>query len=257
MSVMGYSTVNERLVSSKTESAQLVYRIHLILKKLNVALGYYNFEKLFMNSTLNTHFININDLFIELDVKNILTYKSVAEKKFSEIEILTNIDVYTNLLHEAGYPYKSTSDVKNLYTMFTKIIKNACHNLGHEIFENDAKQLVIVKNNVLDNTSEEQIDVVLDYFNYQNEDNLDMKRQILMALATEIEPIKDFDNHIKPLSNYIFKIFNNYHIRHNNIEKGKYFNLDLTDFSDVDYHKIYDVCFKSAIAYIAYCKDLK
>lgn len=111
--------------------------------------------------------------------------------------------------------------------------------------------LIVEKNEIvnvaLNNTKNENIKTQLNmYLNHINKHNHEKKRNILNTLAREIEPILNSNNLKKNNFGYIEsdlgKLLNKFHIRHNNLEGSKKYDLikTLTD-SELEewYDKVY------------------
>jgi hypothetical protein len=235
----------KKIVESVSEntlafSNRLSSLLSLITKEL---LGVWN--QFFVKSKLNTGFSSLDDFFNTIRVYD-LRQGSFSDKYY----LLVNIELYTTLLL-CNIEYLSINYRREYLDLFIKVVKNACSYLGYEIiFEGTTGEYVvkIVKNNNLVTNDKESTEIIHSYYNYSKVDDISFKRECLKDLSNKLEPFRNNNPHLKQAESFVFKIFNNYNIRHNNNKESSNYNPDLDTFTEKDYIAIYDVTFNSAIS---------
>lgn len=171
-----------------------------------------------------------------------------TERLFSYIEFI--IDLYSFLKKNTGK--MNNSDRYNYYLIsnsFREIedrINYSLDKTNHELIELDSGNRIIVEKNVyasevsqiVSETSIQDAIKVLEYNHFANKGNIERKREILISLASYLEPLKDELNASEELKEVmkvnnrkiiavakLFDMYNNLGLRHNNSEQ---YHLEMT-----------------------------
>lgn len=172
-----------------------------------------------------------------------------TERLFSYIEFI--IDLYSFLKKNTGK--MNNSDRYNYYLIsnsFREIedrINYSLDKTNHELIELDSGNRIIVEKNVyasevsqiVSETNIQEAMKVLEYNHFTNKGNIERKREILISLASYLEPLKDELNASEELKEVmkvnnkkiiavakLFDMYNNLGLRHNNNEQ---YHLEMTD----------------------------
>ncbi len=125
--------------------------------------------------------------------------------------------------------------------------------LGY-IIQKDGDRLLIKNNDVdaiataLEIKDKDISRLLLDYIDFRNENDLEVKKNILYSIAEYLEPLKDKIPN-DDLKNTLFKLFNNVNIRHNN-KKGKKKNELAASLTNEEQIEWYDRTFSLALTAI-------
>lgn len=173
-----------------------------------------------------------------------------TERLFSYIEFI--IDLYSFLKKNTGK--MNNSDRYNYYLIsnsFREIedrINYSLDKTNHELIELDSGNRIIVEKNVyasevsqiVSETSIQDAIKVLEYNHFANKGNIERKKEILISLATYLEPFRDELNDSEELKEVmkvnnkkkiiaveqLFNMYNNLGLRHNN---NKQYHLEMTE----------------------------
>lgn len=173
-----------------------------------------------------------------------------TERLFSYIEFI--IDLYSFLKKNTGK--MNNSDRYNYYLIsnsFREIedrINYSLDKTNHELIELDSGNRIIVEKNVyasevsqiVSETSIQDAIKVLEYNHFANKGNIERKKEILISLATYLEPFRDELNDSEELKEVmkvnnnkkiiaveqLFNMYNNLGLRHNN---SKQYHLEMTE----------------------------
>lgn len=173
-----------------------------------------------------------------------------TERLFSYIEFI--IDLYSFLKKNTGK--MNNSDLYNYYLIsnsFREIedrINYSLDKTNHELIELDSGNRIIVEKNIyasevsqiVSETSIQDAIKVLEYNHFANKGNIERKKEILISLATYLEPFRDELNDSEELKEVmkvnnnkkiiaveqLFNMYNNLGLRHNN---SKQYHLEMTE----------------------------
>lgn len=173
-----------------------------------------------------------------------------TERLFSYIEFI--IDLYSFLKKNTGK--MNNSDRYNYYLIsnsFREIedrINYSLDKTNHELIELDSGNRIIVEKNIyasevsqiVSETSIQDAIKVLEYNHFANKGNIERKKEILISLATYLEPFRDELNDSEELKEVmkvnnnkkiiaveqLFNMYNNLGLRHNN---SKQYHLEMTE----------------------------
>lgn len=173
-----------------------------------------------------------------------------TERLFSYIEFI--IDLYSFLKKNTGK--MNNSDRYNYYLIsnsFREIedrINYSLDKTNHELIELDSGNRIIVEKNVyasevsqiVSETSIQDAIKILEYNHFANKGNIERKKEILISLATYLEPFRDELNDSEELKEVmkvnnnkktiaveqLFNMYNNLGLRHNN---SKQYHLEMTE----------------------------
>ena len=156
-----------------------------------------------------------NDLLnlIELCLNLGLFLKKVAKKEFAQAG-----SMMIDFEQEAWI--NDTSDMPNSI-LFENCIK-LLDKMGYISYKKG--ELILIKRKdidtittIIETNNNEITDLLLEYIDFRNEKNLEIKKRILNDISFKLNPIrKDIPN--REIENTLFEMFNNLNIRHNNNE---------------------------------------
>lgn len=248
---MEYDGIKKIVQSVVENTAAYSGRIQRLLLSITDEHNYV-WDDLFIKSKLNTGFSSLEDFFHTIRVADVRHSISSIE-----YQLLVNIELYSTLV-SCNIDYLSTRYSKEYIVIFIKVVKNACSFLGYEIIfeetEGGGYEVKIVKNNHLVTDDAESTKLIHSYYNYSKIDDISFKRDCLKDLSNKLEPFRNKNHHLKQVESFVFKIFNEYNVRHNNNKDSKKHNPEIDLFSEKDFIDIYDIAFNSAVSLYSHYK---
>jgi hypothetical protein len=159
--------------------------------------------------------LGINDIFIKN--MNVLSDKTLDVLEFI-INMIERCDVAIS-----NNSFSVTGD----YVMLKENLNVLIENFGYTTytFEDEEKVIIIEKSPAVISAAEisepEIGKKIIQYNHYTLKGNIDAKKDIILALASELEPQRKELNQINSsLESDLFLMFNNLNLRHNNIESS-------------------------------------
>ena len=209
-------------------------------------------NKIFLFSKLNNGYKDIDDLLTSSDInkKNLYKLKELNDDSITEDAILSNIEIIINCFYNNPYNennlYSNVQDAKNIISVIITAIREYLLACGYKVEEDEENHKLIIVNLELSidiNNIDSKIKFdILNYYDFKNKNNKDEKKKILVNLISELEPKRE-EIH-KKLGKHTDKLYgsfsNNFHIRHNNIEKGKDYHETIAKLSDEEICEWYD-----------------
>ena len=141
-------------------------------------------------------------------------------------ELLDVLEFISNMIKRCDVAIENNDiKVSKEYEMLIGNIREVLEHFGHTVFYDEDKELITIieKNEAAISASEistpDIAKKIIQYNHYGSKGNIDLKRNTILALASELEPQR---NHLKKLNEHlasnIFSMLNNMNIRHNNID---------------------------------------
>ena len=207
-----------------------------------------NFKSIYYETSLNSA---ISNNFLDYPNRSTFTSYSkmmefiganiynTTEQLFVFSEFL--VDIFCNLAE------KFTEEESEFIQIIFDNIKRFLELSNHELITLDNGNKIIVEKNVyaseasqiVSETSIEEAIKVLEYNHFSNKGNIQRKKEILIALATYLEPFRRELNNSEELKDILkvnnqkviafeklFEMYNNFGLRHNNSNQ---YHLDLAD----------------------------
>ena len=207
-----------------------------------------NFKSIYYETSLNSA---ISDNFLDYPNRSTFTSYSqmvefvglniynTTEQLFVFSEFL--VDIFCNLAE------KFTEEESEFIQIIFDNIKRFLELSNHELITLDNGNKIIVEKNVyaseasqiVSETSIEEAIKVLEYNHFSNKGNIQRKKEILIALANYLEPLRRVLNKSDELKDILkvnnqkviafeklFEMYNNFGLRHNNSNQ---YHLDLAD----------------------------
>ena len=196
---------------------------------------------------LYTVFEFILDLYSEIINKDKFAINYVTSKELEEIDDYSD---YTPETEEQFEIWAEVRDHTSLMDQYDKLRQRILYSLdktNHEWKTLQDGNIIIVEKNVyasevsqiVSETSIEDAIKVLEYNHFSNKENIQRKKEILIALANYLEPFRRELNNSEELKDILkvnnqkiiafeklFEMYNNFGLRHNNSNQ---YHLDLAD----------------------------
>ena len=233
----------------------------------------YLFNQNIFNWKYRNTFTDLNEIYDKLKLNNIPNKKNVKNKLLTLLELYFNIDSFvTDVIFENNQKYYNECAMVSDYDLYNNIIEiedgmvyENCDllikSLGYTIYyDNGIIRLISKESDVIstiDTIDDKSIsNLLVEYVDYRNKNNLKEKKRILCDIACYLEPRKSKIPQ-DDLKNTIFKLFNRINIRHNNTECKERIELleKANDEVLLDYYdRTFSLCL-TAIRLIEFKKD--
>ena len=193
---------------------------------------------------------------VKMDLQNFLLFAEITFNLIAEIGDTVRVADYPSLLSD----YRSSVEKKIDEVLIT--IDRALDKIGYEMRRMDSEDCsVAVKKDVVLNTIAEEKptlqSLIVGYRRAKVGKDIEARRSMLNEIAREIEPLLS-DRQLKircgVLISDISCAFNNFHIRHNNLEDGKWAKPAMMLLKDSDVVATLDALFDMVIALITESK---
>lgn len=169
-------------------------------------------------------FINLSDLFDELNIDDLFQYVEPIEK-----DLLLYLEYVANVLFlvdKARIPNDASCYGTDIKDVAEKNLSILLEWLNYEQnIDYDSERVILVKKNVAAESVAEIVNddlatLILQYNHFMLEGDLDSKKSILLDIGQALEPLRDnLKQCNKALETNIFFMLNNLNIRHNNRSK--------------------------------------
>jgi hypothetical protein len=190
--------------------------------------------------------ISTDDMMKRLGINNIIYKESYKDPN----NLLILLEFIINMLSRCGYIFETKYHIKKSpdFDVVLENVKNLIGRLGltGEYFENEEKYLLVENNpaaTAAAEISKKDIAVkIIQYNHYLLKGNINTKKDIILALAGDIEPKeKELEAIDKITKTNLFFLLNNLNLRHNNIEPDdKNYKKIVADMSQTELESWYD-----------------
>ena len=221
----------------------------------------------FSNSKFRETCVTVDDLYeevlpgwkkkgVKMDLQNFLLFAETTFNLIAEIGDTVRFADYSSLLS----CYRSSVETKIEDVLIT--IGRALDKIGYEMRHMDSEDcsVAVEKDEVLNIIAEEKPtlqSLIVGYRRAKSGKDIETRRSILNEIAREIEPLLS-DRQLKircgGLMSDISCALNNFHIRHNNLEDGKWVKPAMVHLKDSDIVTTFDALFDMIIALITESK---
>lgn len=221
----------------------------------------------FFNSKFRGTCATVDDLYEEvlpgwregrfkMDLQNFLLFAETTFNLIAEIGDSVRGADYSSLLS----CYRSSVEAKIADVLIT--IDRALDKIGYEMRSMDSEDcsVAVKKEEILNTIAEEKPtlqSLIVGYRRAKSEKDIEARRSILNEIAREIDPLLS-DGQLKircgRLISDISCALNNFHIRHNNREDGKWVKPAMMHLKDSDVVVTFDALFDMIIALITESK---
>ena len=193
---------------------------------------------------------------VKMDVQNFLLFVETTFNLIAEIGDTVRVAGYPSLLSD----YRSVVETKIADVLIT--IGRALDKIGYEMRHVDSEgcSVAVKKEEILNTIAEEKPtlqSLIVGYRRAKSGKDIEARRSILNEIAREIEPLFS-DQQLKTrcgrLISDISCAFNNFHIRHNNLEDGKWVKPAMAHLKDSDIMATLDALFDMIVALITESK---
>jgi hypothetical protein len=184
----------------------------------------YSYSNSFQNWKSRGRCVSPNDMMVRLGIKECM---SVIKDKFSN-EMLTVLEFILNMIKhcdiaiiEHNLKFKFYGNYKVLKENINILLEHFGQTIRY--FEDDERVLIIEKNPAAISAAEisepEIAKRIIQYNHHALKGDIEAKKDILLALANEIEPKREDLKQINgSVESDLFLMFNNLNLRHNNID---------------------------------------
>lgn len=212
----------------------------LLKMENNLGRSYYST----INSAISRNFLDYSNRSTFTSYSHMIEFidsniYNTTEQLFVFSELL--VDIFCNLAE------KFTEEESEFIQIIFDNIKRFLELSNHELITLDNGNKIIVEKNVyaseasqiVSETSIEEAIKVLEYNHFSNKGNIQRKKEILIALANYLEPLRKELNNSEELKEVfkvnnqkiiafekLFEMYNNFGLRHNN---AKQYHLDMTN----------------------------
>lgn len=193
---------------------------------------------------------------VEMDLQNFLLFAETTYNLVAEIGDAVHVADYSSLLG----CYRHSIENKIADVLIT--IDRALDKIGYEMrpIDSEGCSVALKKEEILNAIAEEKPtlqSLIVGYRRARAGEDIEARRSILNEIAREIEPLLS-DRQLKVrcggLVSDISRTFNNFHIRHNNLGKGKWAKPAMAHLKDSDIVATFDSLFDMIIALITESK---
>lgn len=221
----------------------------------------------FFNSKFRGTCATVDDLYEEvlpgwregrfkMNLQNFLLFAETTFNLIAEVGDSVCVADYESLLS----CYRSSIETKISDVLIT--IDRALDRIGYEMRPMDSKNcsVVVKKEEMLNTVAEEKPtlqSLIVGYRRAKSGKDIEARRSILNEIAREIEPLlsdQQLKNRCGGLVSAISCAFNNFHIRHNNLEDGKWAKPAMMLLKDSDVVATLDALFDMVIVLITESK---
>ena len=259
----------------KPDFEEEFYRIMAVMDSEAIPRGLYRnalsliqvAQATFSNSKFRGTCVTVDDLYeevlpgwkkkgVRMDEQNFLLFAETTFNLVAEIVDTVRVAGYPSLLSD----YRSSVEKKIDEVLIT--IDRALDKIGYEMRRMDSEDCsVAVKKDVVLNTIAEEKptlqSLIVGYRRAKAGKDIEARRSILNEIAREIEPLFS-DQQLKircgGLMSDISCAFNSFHIRHNNIEDGKWVKPAMAYLKDSDIVVTFDALFDMIVALLTESK---
>ena len=221
----------------------------------------------FSNSKLRGTCVTVNDLYeevlpgwkkngVKMNMQNFLLFAETTFNLIAEIGDTVRVAGYPSLLDD----YRSSIEKKIDDVLIT--IDRSLYKIGYEMrfMDSEGCSVAVKKEEILNAIAEEKPtlqSLIVGYRRAKSGKDIETRRSILNEIAREIEPLLS-DRQLKircgGLMSDISCALNSFHIRHNNIEDGKWVKPAMAHLKDSDIVATFDALFDMIIALITESK---
>ena len=221
----------------------------------------------FSNSKFRGTCVTVDDLYeevlpgwekkvIRMDEQNFLLFAETTFNLVAELGDTVRVAGYPSLLSD----YRSSVEEKIDEVLIT--IDRALDKIGYEMRRMDSEDcsVAVKKEEVLNYVAEGKPtlqSLIVGYRRAKSGKDIETRRSILNEIAREIEPLLS-DRQLKircgGLMSDISCAFNNFHIRHNNLEDGKWLKPAMSHLKDSDIVATLDALFDMIVALLTESK---
>lgn len=221
----------------------------------------------FSNSKFRGTCVTVDDLYeevlpgwekkvIRMDEQNFLLFAETTFNLVAELGDTVRVAGYPSLLSD----YRSSVEEKIDEVLIT--IDRALDKIGYEMRRMDSEDcsVAVKKEEVLNYVAEGKPtlqSLIVGYRRAKSGKDIETRRSILNEIAREIEPLLS-DRQLKircgGLMSDISCAFNNFHIRHNNLEDGKWVKPAMAHLKDSDIVATLDALFDMIVALLTESK---
>ena len=221
----------------------------------------------FSNSKFRGTCVTVDDLYdevlpgwkkkvVRMDLQNFLLFAETTFNLVAEIGDSVRVAGYPSLLID----YRSSIEKKIDEVLIT--IDRALDKIGYEMRPMDSEHcsVAVKKEEVLNDVAEEKPtlqSLIVGYRRAKSGKDIEARRSILNEIAREIEPLLS-DRQLKircgGLMSDISCAFNNFHIRHNNLEVGKWVKPAMAHLKNSDIVATLDALFDMIVALLTESK---
>ena len=190
---------------------------------------------------------------VKMDLQNFLLFAEITFNLIAEIGDTVRVADYSSLLS----CYRSSVETKIADVLIS--IDRALDKIGYEMryIDSEGCSVAVKKEEILNTIAEEKPtlqSLIVGYRRAKPGKDIEARRSILNEIAREIEPLLS-DRQLKTrcwgLVSDISCVLNNFHIRHNNREEGKWIKPAMIHLKDSDVVATLDALFDMVIALIS------
>lgn len=190
---------------------------------------------------------------VKMDLQNFLLFAEITFNLIAEIGDPVRVADYESLLS----CYRSSIETKITDVLIT--IDRALDKIGYEMLHIDSEgcSVAVKKEEILNTIAEEKPtlqSLIVGYRRAKSRKDVEARRSILNEIAREIEPLLS-DKRLKlrcgKLVSDISCVLNNFHIRHNNTDDGKWKKPAISKLRDSKVSETFDSLFNMIIALMA------
>ena len=207
---------------------------------------------------------NFEEVLETLSLNNSTTEEKAVEDLLLLIELILNLEVFRDDIYREDYknsfnplnyssldPYINNELEKN--DLIFENCRRILNSIGYREVREEDRIILVADNPDAITTAVEVEDkniskLLLDYIDFRNEKDLEVKKNILIGIADYLEPLRDSIPN-DDLKNTIFKLFNNVNIRHNN-KSGKHKNELASSLTKEEQLEWYDRTFSLSLTAI-------
>lgn len=259
----------------KPDFEEEFYRIMAVMDSEAIPRGVYRnalsliqvAQATFSNSKFRGTCVTVDDLYeevlpgwekkvIRMDEQNFLLFAETTFNLVAELGDTVRVAGYPSLLSD----YRSSIEKKIDEVLIT--IDRALDKIGYEMRRMDSEDcsVAVKKEEVLNDVAEGKPtlqSLIVGYRRAKSGKDIETRRSILNEIAREIEPLLS-DRQLKircgGLISDISCAFNNFHIRHNNLEDGKWVKPAMAHLKNSDIVATLDALFDMIVALLTESK---